>query len=348
MFDKFIVFFKDLFMLRYLPQLGNNTSYAAIFIFGILTSFHCIAMCGGFTISQISGKEDNIKSKIEKCIIYNLFRIISYTVLGAVAGGLGNIIRFTGAMNGIVPIMGGIFMIITAINLFGTFKFIRKFNVRIPTPIIRYIRNRKNHSPVFLGIISAFMPCAPLQIVQIYALGTGNILFGAIAMFVFTIGTVPLLLAFGVVNSAINKRYSNKITKLSAGLVLFLGISLINRGLMYFDVTFKNPISEQVNINSEEYYKSVVKGDKQTVITELKKNKFPKIQVYNNIHVVWMINVKKENLNECNNEIVIRSLSISQKLKVGENIIEFTPKEEGEFNYTCWMNMIKSEIKVVK
>lgn len=52
-------------------------------------------------------------------------------------------------------------------------------------------------------------------------------------------------------------------------------------------------------------------------------------------------------LTGCNNEIIIKDFKIDKKLDVGTNEIEFTPQEEGEYIYSCWMNMIKNKIKVI-
>lgn len=51
--------------------------------------------------------------------------------------------------------------------------------------------------------------------------------------------------------------------------------------------------------------------------------------------------------NDCNNAITIPKLKKDIKLSAGDNLIEFTPLEEGEITYTCWMGMIKSRITVV-
>ena len=60
-----------------------------------------------------------------------------------------------------------------------------------------------------------------------------------------------------------------------------------------------------------------------------------------------IINVSKEYLTGCNNEIIINTYDVKQKLVEGENIIEFTPTKTGIITYTCWMNMIKNNIKIV-
>lgn len=66
--------------------------------------------------------------------------------------------------------------------------------------------------------------------------------------------------------------------------------------------------------------------------------------VQKGIPVKWVIN--GESLNYCNNSVVANSLNIQQKLKSGENVIEFTPNDK-DINFSCWMGMIRGVIKVV-
>ena len=53
------------------------------------------------------------------------------------------------------------------------------------------------------------------------------------------------------------------------------------------------------------------------------------------------------NIDFCKNTIRLTRQEIDKKLDVGTNKIEFTPQEEGEYIYSCWMNMIKNKIKVI-
>ncbi|HEX3044166.1 MAG TPA: heavy metal transporter, partial [Bacillota bacterium] len=69
--------------------------------------------------------------------------------------------------------------------------------------------------------------------------------------------------------------------------------------------------------------------------------------VQKGIPVRWTIKAKAEDLNGCNNPVTIPKYNIQKKLVPGDNVIEFTPSEEGNITYTCWMGMISSNIKVV-
>lgn len=347
-----VEFFKNLFLLKYLPDLGTNASYGLLFIFGVLTSFHCIGMCGGIAISQCVKKDENeaesSSSKSHRVLVpsllYNLGRVISYTIVGGIAGGLGHIISFSGMLKGIIPIIGGLFMIIMAINLLGIFPVLRRLNIRMPYFIAKKITKGNNYSPAIVGLLSGLMPCGPLQIVQLYALGTKSVVFGALSMFFFSVGTVPVLFIFGAINTIISKKFSKVILKVSAGLVLVLGVVMIGRGLALYGISIG--MHHQMNIKGDQAV-STIQGNLQTVTTEIKPDSFPPIVVQKGIPVKWIVKASNDNLNECNNAITISKLKIEKKLVVGDNIVEFTPNEVGDIAFTCWMGMIKSKITVV-
>ena len=67
-------------------------SYGMLFVVGLLTSVHCIAMCGGINLSQCipSGKDDsgNGNRAIMPSLLYNTGRVISYAVIGFLLGGM--------------------------------------------------------------------------------------------------------------------------------------------------------------------------------------------------------------------------------------------------------------------
>jgi uncharacterized protein len=101
------------------------------------------------------------------------------------------------------------------------------------------------------------------------------------------------------------------------------------------------------DLQDTEYQIAVIAGKIQTVEIEVGKNSYPPILVQKGIPVKWVLNAKAENLNGCNNAIVVPKYNIQKKLEPGSNIVLFTPAEEGIVGYSCWMGMINSEIKVV-
>ncbi len=92
---------------------------------------------------------------------------------------------------------------------------------------------------------------------------------------------------------------------------------------------------------------AMIQDGVQKIITELEPDSYPAITLQKGVPVKWVINADEENLNSCNNEIVIEDLGITKELIIGENVIEFTPDESGVIPYSCWMGMIDSTIAVV-
>lgn len=348
-----IQFIKDLFLLKYFPELGHDASFGLLFLLGALTSFHCIAMCGGIAISQTIGnkqergvKEGGRHAWLLPSILYNVGRTAGYTLAGGIVGGLGQAISFTGVWKGVIPIIGGLFMVIMGINLLGIFTPLRRLNIRMPYFAAKKIKEKNNYGPFYIGLLSGLMPCGPLQIVQLYALGTQSIFYGALSMLIFALGTVPLLFAFGALNSIINKKYANRILKLSAVFVIVLGVVMIGRGLALSNIYVPLP-GGSINVSSGAAGAAKIEGHVQKVATSIKSDSYPPIIVQRGIPVQWTIHADEDQLNECNNEITIPKFKIDMKLQEGDNLIEFTPQETGEYVYTCWMGMIKSKITVV-
>lgn len=341
-------------MMKYIPQLGTDASYGLLFVIGLLTSFHCIGMCGGIILSQTIDKGqskvlDGEKTKqpwFKPSISYNLGRVLAYTFVGGIVGGLGQIITFTGFWKGLIPIFGGLFMIIMGINLLGLFPALRRLNLRMPSFAAKRIIRKNNYSPFYIGLLTGLMPCGPLQIIQLYALGTRSVFYGALSMLIFSLGTVPLLFAFGAVNSIISKKYTHHILKLSAIFIIILGFVMISRGFALSGIQADLPASSQITISSDAGV-AKLEGKVQVVTTTIQSDSYPPILVQKGIPVQWTINAKSENLNECNNAIIIPKFKIEKKLQVGEILVEFTPSEAGNVGYSCWMGMIKSKIIVV-
>ncbi len=345
-------FLKDLYMLKYFSQLGKDASYGLLFALGVLTSFHCIGMCGGITLSQtIRYKQDDIRKSYAWLLptaLYNGGRVIAYTLVGAVVGGLGQVISFSGVWKGIIPLLGGLFMIIMGIHLLDIFPFLRRLTIPVPKFAARKVLTNQDHGPFYIGLLTGLMPCGPLQIVQLYALSTRSVVFGALSMFVFSLGTVPLLFSLGAVNSLVNKNKIKAILKASAALVVVLGLVMVGRGLSLSGVMIHLPSwhSQSSPVEGETAV-ARIEGPVQTVTQFLKPNRFVPLVVQKGIPVRWIIQVDAENLNECNKAIHIPKFAIDREFSPGENLVEFTPWESGEFVYTCWMGMIKSKIMVV-
>lgn len=330
---------------NFIPQIDKSVGYGMLFVVGLLTSLHCIAMCGGINLSQCVGHKCNKNgSKIESLkpsFLYNSGRVISYTIIGGIVGAIGGVVSFSGSAKGVVAIISGIFMLIMGLNMLNAFPWLRKLNPVIPKSLrAKFSKNINDKGPFYIGLLNGLMPCGPLQAMQLYALGTGSFTAGALSMFLFSLGTVPLMFGFGAISSLLSAKFTRKMLKVSAVLVMFLGIIMVNRGLSLSGVSFAAIDNQKANI-------AKVEKNLQVVTTKLTSGQYSPITVKKGVPVKWIIQAEESDLNGCNNPLTIPKFNIEKKLVPGDNMITFTPKENGKIIYTCWMGMISSYINVV-
>lgn len=335
---------------NFIPAVQPSTGYGMLFVIGLLTSVHCIAMCGGINLSQcLVLKTDGSQTVgYKSSFSYNLGRVISYTIIGGIVGALGSVISFSGAARGIVSIIAGIFMVIMGINMLGIWPGLRKFNLQIPSGIRRkFMGKQGNRGPLVVGLLNGLMPCGPLQAMQLYALGTGSAVVGALSMLAFSLGTVPLMFGFGAISTLLSKRFNRNMLKVSAVLVILLGGIMLQRGLSLggAPVFAINGGEQASNSNG---LTAVIEADVQTVKGEVGANAYPEIVVQKGVLVKFNLHADAKNLNGCNGSILIPEYGIEQPLKPGDNIVEFMPTETGTYGYSCWMGMITSKITVVE
>jgi sulfite exporter TauE/SafE/plastocyanin domain-containing protein/copper chaperone CopZ len=333
-------------------EMLNGASYLVLFIVGLLTSIHCVGMCGGIMLSQTVNKEspNTALSKFEAikpALLYNSGRVLSYTILGGIIGAVGSVLSMTTYMQAWVQLFAAVFMIVMGLNMFGV-KAFRKFHVRLPWSVCS-IKN-KGKAPLLVGLLNGFMPCGPLQTMQLYALSTGSPLQGAMSMFVFAIGTVPLMLIFGAVSGLLSKGYTKQLLKFSGIFVIILGLIMGRRGLALAGVNVPNPMSalggRAVSRNGSVGVAVIQDGVQIVNMTADGRGYTPNVlYVQKGIPVKWVIDGKQ--VTSCNNAVVIPALKERYTIRAGENIAEFTPDKTGDLTFSCWMGMIPGVFKVV-
>lgn len=228
----------------------TKMGYGMLFIIGLITSVHCIAMCGGMNLSQCIGSvgEDTESDASDEVggilpallpgFLYNLGRVISYTVIGFLLGLIGMVIGGGSGMGlsslfqGILKLIAGVVMVIMGINMLGIFPWLRRFTLRMPRFLAVKIGQKKVASsrPLVVGLLNGLMPCGPLQSMQIVALASGNPFAGALSMLLFSLGTVPLMLGLGSLVSALGRKFSQAVMEVGAVLVTVLGLAMLSQG----------------------------------------------------------------------------------------------------------------------
>ncbi|MDR2096979.1 MAG: sulfite exporter TauE/SafE family protein, partial [Spirochaetaceae bacterium] len=236
--------------------------------------------------------------------------------------------------------------------------------VRLPAIFTNKIDEQKagNKSPLIIGLLNGLMPCGPLQAMQLYALSSGSAVAGGISMFLFSLGTVPLMFGIGALSSLLSRKFTRRVMQTGAVLVTVLGMTMFTNGWNLAGINFNPLDSIAAALNpfavketrrrfggaaDTGIFEPVIENGFQIVNSSLSGGRYPAITVQQGIPVKWTINAPQGSINGCNNRMIIREYKIEHRFQPGENVIEFTPDKTGRFPYSCWMGMIRSSITVV-
>lgn len=331
------------------PEAGEATGYAMLFLIGVLTSLHCVGMCGGIGISQSLSscqRQKTLRSGMVKpSFLYNLGRLVSYTCIGAVVGAVGSVLAFDAAAKGVIQLAAGVFMVVMGLSMLGFLPRLPKLTV-LPFPVRRLFGSlrARNSSPFIVGLLNGFMPCGPLQSMQIYALSTGSAFAGAASMFAFALGTVPLMFGLGAISALLGRTFAKRAMTVGSVFVMALGLFMFSSGLALAGV--QNPVDALRSFATPAAHEAVIEGGVQYVKTELDPGTYPDIVVKAGVPVRWEIQADADNINGCNNRFMIPLFDVEHSFSPGTNVVEFTPTETGTFAYSCWMGMISATVTV--
>ena len=219
-------------LLNFEKVADSTMGFGMLFVIGLMTSVHCIAMCGGINVSQCLS--ENKKFSGLSPVMYNLGRVVSYTVIGFVLGfagmlfGTGENLGVSSIIQGLIKSFAGIYMVIMGVNMLGFVPQIKRLTFHLPNFIGKF--RVKNSQPFVVGLLNGFMPCGPLQSIQLVALATGNPFTGGLSMFAFSLGTVPLMLGLGSLVSVLGKRFTDRMMTVGAILVTVMGLAMVSQG----------------------------------------------------------------------------------------------------------------------
>ena len=309
-------------------------------------------MCGGFIISYTAAGSQQGRSPHLRHLAYGLGKTISYTLFGALFGLLGESINFTLGLRSLVAGIAGLFLIIYGLSMLDAFAVLRRFHIRPPKFFVYAIANtrRRISNPLAIGLLNGLMfACGPLQAMYILAAGTGSPIEGARLLFIFALGTLPVMLIFGYMTSMITANTTRKLLKTSGIIILVLGAFMLNRSLLisgsgYDFNSIRSKTSQVIQTHFISWQHradavSQIQNGYQVIYMEAGNKYEPdEFSLKKNIPVKWVINVK--DLTYCNKQIIVPSLALTINLHKGLQIVEFKPEKSGIISWSCHMGMI--------
>lgn len=208
----------------------------AAFTSGLFGGVHCIGMCGGI-VSAISLNLPRAGSghpfdHLGQHLAYNLGRITSYSLAGAIFGTLG--LLLVGWLplrlaQGALLMAAGVFMLLLGLylaNLWRALAVLERAGTRVwrrIEPLGRSLLPIRSPRQAFVvGLVWGWIPCGLVYAMLINATATGSPLGGAAVMLVFGLGTLPNLLGMGLLAGAAAHLARSPAARRVAGIVVIL------------------------------------------------------------------------------------------------------------------------------
>lgn len=205
------------------------------FIFGLISSLHCIGMCGPIAL-MIPVDRTNPAKKTTQIITYHLGRLTAYALIGLVFGLVGKGFFLAGIQQRL-SVFIGVAMIITILTperVLANYNFskpVYRLISKIKSSLGKQFKNKSYQSLFTIGLLNGFLPCGMVYVALFGAIAMQNVPFGILYMLLFGIGTIPMLSSVTYLNSIMTVSFRNKIQKVIPYVGVIIGILFILRGL---------------------------------------------------------------------------------------------------------------------
>jgi sulfite exporter TauE/SafE len=204
-------------------------------ILGLVTSLHCVGMCGPIAIALPAGFPSKSRL-IASRLLYNAGRTLTYTALGIASGIIGQTIAMAGLQRGLSIATGVIILLAVLlptrlIHRVMPTQTIAKSTARIKQVWGRMFRSDSLYALFLIGLLNGLLPCGPLYVALAAAAATGSVFGSAGFMFFFGLGTTPSLLATSLFGPVLGVSIRQRLAKLLPVGAVVLGLLLVLRGM---------------------------------------------------------------------------------------------------------------------
>jgi sulfite exporter TauE/SafE/copper chaperone CopZ len=209
----------------------SRVTYGTAFVIGIVASLStCMAIVGGLVLSMsatFAKKGDSVRPQM----LFHLGRLISFFILGGALGSIGSLFQLgiTGTL--ILSLFVGVVMLLLGFNLLDITPAAKKLQLSMPkfigTRALNLVKINHTLTPLLVGTATFFLPCGFTQSMQVFALSTGTFLTGALTMFAFALGTLPVLALVSFSSLSIKESRHAGVFFKSAGLIV-IAFAILN------------------------------------------------------------------------------------------------------------------------
>ena len=205
------------------------------FFFGLISSFHCIGMCGPIAM-MLPVDRNNPTKKATQILTYHIGRLTAYGTIGLIFGLVGKGFFMAGIQQNLSIFIGVAMVAVILIpeKTFAKYNFSKPVFVlisKIKTTLGSQFRNKSYQSLFTIGLLNGFLPCGMVYVALFGAIAMQNAGFGVLYMVLFGLGTVPMMSSVIYINSYLTIPIRNKIQKVIPYVAVIIGVLFILRGL---------------------------------------------------------------------------------------------------------------------
>ncbi len=227
--------------------------YSAL-IFGLITSFHCVGMCGPIAM-MLPVDRTNEAKKLTQIITYHIGKLTAYGILGLIFGLLGKSFYLAGLQQQL-SIVVGIMMIIVALvpeKVFAQYNFskpVYKIIIKVKSSLGKQFKNKSYKSLFTIGLLNGFLPCGMVYVAIFGAIAMQSVSLGVLYMILFGIGTIPMLTAVIYISNVLSFSFRGTLQKIIPVVAVVIGMLFIVRGLG-LDIPYLSPSNMSLFVQSE-------------------------------------------------------------------------------------------------
>lgn len=207
----------------------NTSTLLSLAAIGFLGGSHCAAMCGGLSSAFVLQLPNKV-SRNQLILLLNSGRLISYTLIGALVGALGQfglLLDHTHQLQNGLFVAANLLLLFIGLYLAGIYHgvmYIEKIGKPIwqkLNPLLGRLLPLQSAPAAFAaGMLWGWLPCGLVYSASLYALGSANATQGALYMLAFGLGTLPNLLAIGYFAKQLNRFIKHRFIRLLSGLII--------------------------------------------------------------------------------------------------------------------------------
>jgi sulfite exporter TauE/SafE len=208
--------------------------YSAFF-FGLISSLHCVGMCGPIAM-MLPVDRNNQTKKVVQIMLYHIGRLTAYSLLGLFFGLLGKGLFLAGIQQQL-SIFIGIMMIVFVVipeKVFAQYNFskpIYKVIAKVKTSLGSQFKNKSFKSLFIIGLLNGFLPCGLVYVALFGAIAMQSETLGVAYMFLYGLGTIPMMSAVVYISNVLSVPMRNKMQKVIPFVAIFIGMLFIIRGM---------------------------------------------------------------------------------------------------------------------